>query len=178
MAEGQGFEPWKGFTPCWFSRPVHSTALPPLRTTRNIGHFEPLVKRLLQSSQRFIVQLCRKPKIATMKVSKQVFLMIELLMIFGVVVFVLYWQASMRAKELAVRAASQESQRCEVQLLDQTVHQLKISLSRDQHKQWRVWREYQFEYTDDGETRFRGRVTLLGSRVLRIAMETFNPVIH
>jgi len=75
--------------------------------------------------------LCRKPKIATMKASKQVFLMLELLMIFGLVVFVLYWQASMRAKELAVRAASQESQRCEVQLLDQTVHQLKISLSRD-----------------------------------------------
>ena len=25
------FEPTKGFHPCWFSRPVHSTALPPLR---------------------------------------------------------------------------------------------------------------------------------------------------
>lgn len=104
--------------------------------------------------------------------------MFELSMIFGVVLIVLYWQASMRAKELAVRAASEESQRCEVQLLDQTVHQLKISLSRDQNKQWRVWREFQFEYTDDGESRFKGRVTMLGSRVLRIAMETFNPVIH
>ena len=31
MAEGQGFEPWKGVNPCWFSRPVHSTALPTLR---------------------------------------------------------------------------------------------------------------------------------------------------
>ena len=31
MAEGQGFEPWKAVTPCWFSRPVHSTALPSLR---------------------------------------------------------------------------------------------------------------------------------------------------
>jgi hypothetical protein len=122
--------------------------------------------------------LCRKPKIATMQRSTQVFLMFELSMIFGVVLIVLYWQASMRAKELAVRAASQESQRCEVQLLDQTVHQLKISLSRDQNKQWRVWREFQFEYTDDGESRFKGRVTMLGSRVLRIAMETFNPVIH
>ena len=31
MAERVGFEPTKGFHPCWFSRPVHSTALPPLR---------------------------------------------------------------------------------------------------------------------------------------------------
>jgi hypothetical protein len=33
MAEGVGFEPTKGFHPCRFSRPVHSTALPPLRKT-------------------------------------------------------------------------------------------------------------------------------------------------
>ena len=31
LAERQGFEPWKAVTPCWFSRPVHSTALPSLR---------------------------------------------------------------------------------------------------------------------------------------------------
>ena len=30
MAEGRGFEPRKGLHPCWFSRPVHSTALPTL----------------------------------------------------------------------------------------------------------------------------------------------------
>ncbi len=31
MAEGAGFEPAVGVNPLWFSRPVHSTALPPLR---------------------------------------------------------------------------------------------------------------------------------------------------
>ena len=31
MAERVGFEPTKGSHPCRFSRPVHSTALPPLR---------------------------------------------------------------------------------------------------------------------------------------------------
>jgi hypothetical protein len=30
LAERVGFEPTKGVNPCWFSRPVHSTALPPL----------------------------------------------------------------------------------------------------------------------------------------------------
>lgn len=28
MAMGEGFEPPKDLTPCWFSRPVHSAALP------------------------------------------------------------------------------------------------------------------------------------------------------
>ena len=31
MAEGQGFEPWEGVNLRRFSRPVHSTTLPPLR---------------------------------------------------------------------------------------------------------------------------------------------------
>lgn len=30
MAEAQGFEPWEDFHPRRFSRPVHSTTLPPL----------------------------------------------------------------------------------------------------------------------------------------------------
>ena len=31
VAEGVGFEPTRGLRPCRFSRPVHSTALPPFR---------------------------------------------------------------------------------------------------------------------------------------------------
>ena len=31
MADGVGFEPTKGFHPCRFSRPVLSTAQPPIR---------------------------------------------------------------------------------------------------------------------------------------------------
>ncbi len=33
MAEEERFELSEGFHPRWFSRPVHSTALPPLRGT-------------------------------------------------------------------------------------------------------------------------------------------------
>ncbi len=32
VAERRGFEPRKELPPCWFSRPVHSTALPSLHT--------------------------------------------------------------------------------------------------------------------------------------------------
>lgn len=38
LAEGQGFEPWRGVNPCWFSRPVPSTTRPALRS----AHFRVL----------------------------------------------------------------------------------------------------------------------------------------
>ena len=48
MAERVGFEPTKGVNPCWFSRPVHSTALPPLRESLSgcrTGHSASAVPR-------------------------------------------------------------------------------------------------------------------------------------
>lgn len=90
----------------------------------------------------------------------------------------LYWLAAMRCKEIAVIMAKRECKLRDVQLLDQTVHQAKLSLSRDAEMRWRVWREYRFEYSVDGLTRFKGRLTLLGQRPLRVDMETFNPLIH
>ena len=104
--------------------------------------------------------------------------MSELIIVILIGLVILYWQAAVRCKELAILGARKECQLCDVQLLDQTVHQIKVSLSRDVSGQWRIWREYAFDYTDDGEHRLGGRLTLLGQRVIRVALETFNPVIH
>jgi hypothetical protein len=104
--------------------------------------------------------------------------MTELLLLLLIVAGALYWLSAMRCKEIAVMAARRECKLCNVQLLDQTVHLTKLSMSRDQSQQWRMWREYHFEYSDDGEDRKTGQLTLLGQKVIRIALETFNPVIH
>ncbi|MFT7687048.1 MAG: hypothetical protein ACI9FB_002397 [Candidatus Azotimanducaceae bacterium] len=104
--------------------------------------------------------------------------MIEMLIIIIISVYGLYWLEAMRCKEIAVSHAVRECKRCEVQLLDQTVRQIRISMSRDGNDKWCVWREYEFEYTEDGDKRHRGRETLLGRRLLRMALETFNPIIH
>ncbi|MCH8258004.1 MAG: DUF3301 domain-containing protein [Proteobacteria bacterium] len=104
--------------------------------------------------------------------------MSELMIVILIGLVILYWQAAVRCKELAILGARKECQLCDVQLLDQTVHQIKVSLSRDVSGQWRIWREYAFDYTHDGEHRLGGRLTLLGQRVIRVALETFNPVIH
>lgn len=103
--------------------------------------------------------------------------MTELILILVIGAGLLYWQAAARAKELAVFGARKECKLCGVQLLDETVQQIKVSMSRDERDNWRFWREYRFEYSEDGQNRFEGRLTLLGGRVIRIALETFNPTI-
>ena len=46
MAERQGFEPWEGVNPRWFSRPVLSTAQPPLRSAgKHTGNHRPIATR-------------------------------------------------------------------------------------------------------------------------------------
>ena len=104
--------------------------------------------------------------------------MSEVLLLFLVVAIALYWLSAMRCKEIAIFSARRECGLHKVQLLDQTVQLVKLSMSRDKTHQWRIWREYKFEYSDDGEARREGRLTLLGQRVIRVALETFNPIIH
>jgi hypothetical protein len=104
--------------------------------------------------------------------------MSELLLLIAIAAVSLYWLASMRCKDLAIGVARRECKRCDVQLLDQTVHQHHISLSRDSIGRWRVWRHYKFEYSEDGDTRHVGTLIMLGQKVTRIALETFNPIIH
>jgi hypothetical protein len=104
--------------------------------------------------------------------------MSELLLLILVCVAALYWQSALHCKDIAVRVARRECNLCEVQLLDQTVQLVRLSMSRDPSDRWRMWREYRFEYSDDGEARREGRLTLLGQRVIRVALETFNPIIH
>ena len=100
-----------------------------------------------------------------------------LLIIVGCAV-VLYWYSGQQSKTHAVRYARRECDKQGVQLLDQTVQQIKLSMSRDDNDRWRFWREYRFEYSLDGVNRYEGRLTLLGYRLLRSALETSNPVIH
>lgn len=91
---------------------------------------------------------------------------------------VLYWYTSQQCKQWAVHYARRECEKQQAQLLDQTVEQIKISMSRDSNNNWRFWREYRFEYSLDGVNRYEGRLVLLGKRLLRSVLETSDPIIH
>ncbi|MBV1876723.1 MAG: DUF3301 domain-containing protein [Pseudomonadales bacterium] len=104
--------------------------------------------------------------------------MIEFWLILLVGIYSLYLLASIRSKDIATLVAGRKCKQSEVQLLDQTVHQTKISLSRDQSNQWRVWREYRFEFSADGQLRLHGRIILLGQQVELIDLEPFTTIIN
>ena len=100
------------------------------------------------------------------------------LFVLAVVGTLVYWYTAQQAKTYAVSYARRECEKQSVQLLDQTVQQVKLSMSRDHKHRWRFWREYRFEYSLDGINRYEGRLILLGHRLLRTSLETSKPVVH
>ena len=94
----------------------------------------------------------------------------ETLIIFVIGGYGVYLFKALRVRELALFAARRACQEADVQLLDQTVSVKRISLSRDQQGRWRVWRQYQFEYSVEGYERQRGHVIMLGQRIHGLVM--------
>ena len=74
-----------------------------------------------------------------------------------------YFLSSIRVKELDIQAVLHAARRDDFQLLDQSVHLRRLSLSRDTHGRWRVWRQYRFDYSYDGVQRLQGFVVMLGN---------------
>jgi hypothetical protein len=89
-----------------------------------------------------------------------------------------WFLTGMRVRELALQAARRACEREGVQLLDQTVSSKRVSLSRVGSGQWRVWRQYHFEYTYDGNQRQAGHVIMLGGRLQALVMAERPEILH
>ena len=76
-----------------------------------------------------------------------------------------FWYNSVQIREIAAMAAKIRCESRGLLLLDQTVFLHKIRLRRDVTGQMRFEREYQFEYSVDGDDRYKGIITLLGKRI-------------
>lgn len=84
-----------------------------------------------------------------------------------------YWFGAMRSKELARAAGLHACRAAEVQFLDDTVALTRVRLRRDDHGRIRFFREYRFEFTSDGNTRYHGELAMLGTRVVRVELEPY-----
>ncbi len=82
----------------------------------------------------------------------------------------LYFLGAIRVRELAYQAVSLASRKGEFQLLDQSVHIRRLSLSRDNAGRWRIWRQYRFDYSFDGVERRQGFVIMLGKQLQSIVV--------
>ena len=76
-----------------------------------------------------------------------------------------YFLNATRIREIATVAVVSESNRGSFQLLDQSVHLTKLSLSRDAFGRWGIWRQYRFDYSLEGFDRRQGYIIMLGRNV-------------
>ena len=78
--------------------------------------------------------------------------------------------SSLRARE-AANAAIRPACRAQGYLfLDDTVALHRLRLRRDDEGRARIERVYRFDYSDTGDNRRRGYVTLLGARVVDVSL--------
>ena len=94
----------------------------------------------------------------------------EILTVFLFGALSLHFLGAIRVRELAVQAVARASKQDDFQLLDQTVHIRRFSLSRDDAGRWRVWRQYRFDYSYDGVERRQGFVIMLGKQLQAVVV--------
>lgn len=80
------------------------------------------------------------------------------------------WLDNRNAHATAVRICRQLCKDHGVLLLDDTVSIHSLRLRRDINDRVRIWRHYQFEFTDNVAQRYAGNVTLLGMRLVSYSM--------
>ncbi|MBA6411968.1 DUF3301 domain-containing protein [Parahaliea sp. F7430] len=90
----------------------------------------------------------------------------------------LYFLAAIRVRELALQAVLRAGQRDNFQLLDQSVHINRLSLSRNESGKWQVWRQYRFDYSYDGVARDQGFVIMLGQRLEAVIVNEPGQTLH
>lgn len=101
---------------------------------------------------------------------------ITVLLLFGALS--LYFLSSIRVRELAIQAVKRASERDDFQLLDQSVHLNRLSLSRDRGGRWRIWRQYRFDYSYDGVERRQGHVIMLARELQAVVVSERGFTLH
>ncbi|MBE2257658.1 MAG: DUF3301 domain-containing protein [Rhodobacteraceae bacterium] len=92
----------------------------------------------------------------------------EILSLLGMLAAGWFWIDSFRARDAGIRAARAACAADDLQLLDDTVALGSLRPARDDEGRLRLRRIYHFEYSDTGDNRRNGHVTLLGSELLML----------
>ena len=96
--------------------------------------------------------------------------MAELLVVAALAAAGWFLWSSLRAREAANAAIRPACQAHGYLFLDDTVALDRIRLRRDDEGRARIARVYRFDYSDTGDNRRRGYVTLLGARVEEVSL--------
>ncbi len=99
--------------------------------------------------------------------------MLEALALLLLVAGTVFWVDTLRAREAALVAGRAACERYGLMLLDDTVAVTKTGFGRNAEGRLRIARLYGFEFSDTGNNRRRGTISLLGGRTQDIAFEPY-----
>ena len=99
--------------------------------------------------------------------------MINYIVFFSIIGLIWYWWNSVSAYEVAYREAKSACQRLELQFLDDTLDIIKLRLCRHPRGYMQICRVYEFEFSSDGDSRYKGYVKLSGQKYESIDMDAY-----
>ena len=83
---------------------------------------------------------------------------------------VVYWLRARDLKQLALNAASKHCKELDLALLDESVVLRSIKPVRNIQGKLCLSRNYQFDFSSNGQDRYQGEISLSGRRVLHIKL--------
>ncbi len=86
-----------------------------------------------------------------------------------------FWMDTLQARDAALDAARRACEAENVQLLDWTVAVRKLGLGRDDEGRRKLRRTYEFEFSDTGNNRIKGSLTLAGRQLLALSLPLLTP---
>ena len=99
--------------------------------------------------------------------------MIQLFFIFLIALLIWFWHDTMQAREQAIVIGKRHCQNDGLQLLDETVSLSSMKLRRNGDGQVTFRRVYEFEFSDNGDNRRLGSITLMGRHAESIQLEPY-----
>ena len=99
--------------------------------------------------------------------------MIDYIVFFIIVGLLWYWWNSVNAYEVAYQQAKQTCQRLDLQFLDDTLDVIKLRLCRHPKGYMQVCRVYEFEFSSDGDNRYKGYVKINGQTFADIELDVY-----
>ncbi len=95
------------------------------------------------------------------------------LVLFVLAIVVWLWWDGLGAKEVAHKESKRLCQQHDVLFLDDTVALRRMRLSRDRNGRIGLYRRFVFEFTSDGNERYKGHIDMLGEDILQTYMDTY-----
>jgi hypothetical protein len=97
----------------------------------------------------------------------------ETLLVVGAILGGWLLYEALRAREAAIRVTKEACKQQGLQLLDDTVHGVRLAFARDHEGVVRLRRTFLFDFSEDGISRRSGSVVMLGARVESLQLEPY-----